>query len=159
MEDFVKDYEEDVLIGKAMNLMYVAHAEGVDKGGKPYFLHPLHIFQEAVKLTKDKRVWIVALLHDVIEDNELYSFSDIKSYGDDVLEAVKAITKSKEESYQAYVERVKGNSIARFVKILDLRHNSDLSRLGLNEVEILNKKVIERQKKYLDALTFLGELQ
>ena len=46
-----------------------AHKGQVDKGGAPYYLHPFHVADNC-KTEKQK---IVALLHDVIEDNDHYS--------------------------------------------------------------------------------------
>ncbi len=46
-----------------------------------------------------------------------------------VLEAVRLLTREKDVPYMAYIERLSGNQIARKVKLADLEHNSDLTRL------------------------------
>ena len=52
--------------------------------------------------------------------------------------------------YIDYVKKIKTDSIARQVKIADLKHNSDLSRFNN-----INEKILERSKKYQEALEVL----
>ncbi len=66
--------------------------------------------------------------------------------------AVCAITKIQGEDYSAYIERVKVNPLAREVKIADLKHNMDLSRL-LSVTE----KDLARVEKYKMALSILED--
>ncbi|MCL6577667.1 HD domain-containing protein [Kyrpidia sp.] len=111
----------------ALRIAKQAHAGQTDKGGWPYIEHPLAV-ASMVHGSKEK---IVALLHDVCEDSDI-ALEDLRAAGfdDDVIEAVRAITKMKGESYDAYLARVAANPIARAVKIADLRHNCDLSRIS-----------------------------
>lgn len=94
----------------------------------------------------------VAYLHDVIEDTEL-SLEDLREYGfsEEVLKAVDVITKKKGQDYQIYLNSVKENKLARVVRLADLRHNSDLTRL-IN----ITEKDIERKEKYQKAIDFLN---
>lgn len=94
----------------------------------------------------------VAYLHDVIEDTEL-TLEDLREYGfsEEVLKAVDVITKKKGQDYQTYLNSVKENKLARVVKLADLRHNSDLTRL-IN----ITEKDIERKEKYQKAIDFLN---
>ena len=92
----------------------------------------------------------VAWLHDSVEDTET-TFDDLIYYfGSSVAQAVDAITKRKGESYSEYLNRVKANPIARLVKIADLSHNMDLSRLLK-----ITEKDLERKAKYIKAKEFL----
>lgn len=94
----------------------------------------------------------VAYLHDVIEDTEL-TLEDLREYGfsEEVLKAVDVITKKKGQDYQTYLNSVKENKLARVVKLADLGHNSDLTRL----IDITEKD-IERKEKYQKAIDFLN---
>ena len=56
----------------------------------------------------------------------------------------------KGESYDKYLSRVKANPIARLVKIADLTHNMDLSRLP-----VVTEKDLARKEKYVKAKAFL----
>jgi len=60
-------------------------------------------------------------------------------------------TKKKGENYQSYLNSVKKNELARVVKLADLRHNSDLTRLAK-----VTEKDIERKEKYQKAIDFLN---
>ena len=94
----------------------------------------------------------VAYLHDVIEDTTL-TLLDLKKEGfsKNIIEAVDILTKKKGQDYQSYLNLVKTNELARVVKLADLRHNSDLTRLPL-----ITEKDLERNKKYSSAITFLN---
>ena len=75
-------------------------------------------------------VQAAALLHDVVEDTEV-TLEDIRNAGfpQEVVEAVGILTRDKSIEYLDYVRGVKGNPIAKKVKLLDLAHNSDPTRL------------------------------
>ncbi len=114
------------LTKKAMKIAYEAHKDQYDKGGVPYIFHPYHI---AEQLTEEYDI-CVALLHDVVEDTEV-TLEDIAQAGfpNEIVEAVGLLTKTKGEDYFQYVKRIKENPVARKVKLLDLKHNSDPTRL------------------------------
>ena len=124
-----------------------AHKGQVDKAGKPYILHPLHVMKR-VSTENEK---IVALLHDVIEDTDC-TMEDLRKAGfsETVLEALSLMTHDKAVPYMDYVAKIKENPIARAVKIADLYHNMDLTRIP-NPTE----KDYERLEKYKAALRYL----
>ena len=71
---------------------------------------------------------------------------------DDIIDAVKLLTKDRKNyNRQAYFSTIKENPIALPVKIADLLHNSELSRLISN----ISLDDIERTQFYLDELSFL----
>ncbi len=138
-------YSEKIKL--AMNISYNAHQNQLDKNGYPYFAHPLHL---AENMTCENST-IVALLHDVVEDTPL-TFDDIVNFGfgDIVVEALKLLTHDKGVNYMDYIEKIKGNDLARKVKVADLKHNLDLSRL----CTVTDKDMV-RAEKYKTALNIL----
>ena len=94
---------------------------------------------------------IVAVLHDAIEDSDL-KITDLVQQGfpDFIVKAIAAITKLDGEAYEDYILRVKSNAIARKVKIADLTHNMDISRIA-NPTE----KDFQRLEKYQKVLSQL----
>jgi len=62
------------------------------------------------------------------------------------------MTHDKSVPYMDYVARIGGNEIARTVKLADLRHNSDYTRL-----EEIDEKARARINKYMAALKLLSE--
>lgn len=131
----------------AMKIAYEAHHGQTDKNDIPYIYHPIHLAEQM----KDEETICVALLHDVVEDTDI-TFDDLEKNGftNGIIAALKLLTHDDAEPYLEYVARIKNNEIARQVKIADLRHNSDLSRL-----DNIDEKVIQRKKKYEKALEIL----
>ena len=127
---------------KAMNFCFKAHKDQVDKSGMPYVFHPFHVAEQMT----DEATTIVALLHDVVEDTD-YTLGDIaaEGFGKEILEAVALMTHEDDVPYLDYVAKLKDNPIARAVKLADLAHNSDLSRIG--EIDEETKQRLEKYKK------------
>ena len=134
---------------KALKLSFTAHKDQTDKSGMPYVFHPFHLAEQM----PDEDTTIVALLHDVIEDTP-YTLDDLRAMGfnEQVLDALALMTHDKQIPYMDYVAKIKGNKVARTVKLADLKHNSDLSRL--NNVD---EKAMKRIEKYRQAIALLSE--
>lgn len=134
---------------KAMKLCFEAHKDQVDKSGMPYVFHPFHLAEQMV----DESTAIVALLHDVVEDTE-YTLENLQNIGlsDEVCEAIALMTHDPAVPYLEYVAKIKENPIAKAVKLADLRHNSDLSRL-----DRIDEKTLARVEKYKAAIKLLSE--
>ncbi len=132
---------------KALKLCFDAHKDQKDKSGLPYVFHPFHLAEQM----DDENSVIVALLHDVVEDSDM-SFEDLESMGfnQEIIETLKLLTHEKDVDYFDYVNKIKENELAKKVKLADLRHNSDISRL-----EKISEKDVERRKKYLKAIKIL----
>lgn len=133
---------------KAYEIAKKAHLGQIDKAGEDYIKYP----EKVASFVNSDEEKAVAYLHDVIEDTEL-TLEDLREYGfsEEVLKAVDVITKKKGQDYQTYLNSVKENKLARVVKLADLRHNSDLTRL-IN----ITEKDIERKEKYQKAIDFLN---
>lgn len=134
---------------KSMTIAHYAHNNQVDKGGVPYVFHPYHL---AEQMDSEGAV-IVALLHDVAEDT-VWTIEDIDKQGfpKDVIDALKILTHSEDIDYLEYIRQIKNsiNPYVKPVKIADLRHNSDLSR-----VEDIDEKTVRRIEKYKEAIEIL----
>ncbi|MCR5794124.1 MAG: GTP pyrophosphokinase, partial [Solobacterium sp.] len=75
-----------------------------------------------------------------------------QGFSETVVEAVDSVTRRKGESYMEFVKRAAQNPIGRAVKIADLKHNMDISRIS-NPTE----KDYARLEKYKMALQYLQE--
>ena len=136
------------LTKKAMEICYRAHAGQLDKGGMPYVFHPIHVAEQM----EDEYSTCAALLHDTVEDggielSELYE----ADFPEEIVRTVDILTRREDEPYMEYIERLKENSLAVKVKLADLNHNSDMSRLN-----IITKWDIERKEKYEKAIEMLN---
>lgn len=132
---------------RAMRICYDAHHGQYDKSDVPYVFHPYHL---AEQMDTEEAV-CTALLHDVLEDTELTS-TDLLGLGipSDVVEALEALCHNTNVPYLSYVRALKQNPLARVVKIADLKHNSDLTRL--EGVTAADRRRVE---KYAKALAIL----
>ena len=137
------------LTKKALKLCFEAHKEQVDKSGMPYVFHPFHLAEQMT----DEATTVVALLHDVVEDTAT-TFEDLEKQGfsDEIINALKLLTHDKGVPYMDYVAEIKTNRIATVVKLADLRHNSDLTRL-----DVIDEKALNRKEKYEKAIKLLEE--
>lgn len=136
---------------KAMILCYEAHDGQKDKSGLPYVFHPFHLAEQM----DDESGTVVALLHDVVEDTDR-TIEDIKSagFGQDVIDALMLLTHDDNVPYLDYIRMIKTDPLATKVKLADLAHNSDLTRLDREPTE----KDLERIEKYrLSRKILLGE--
>ena len=137
------------LIKKAALVAYNAHAGQTDKAGMPYIFHPFHV---AEQMTDEISV-CVALLHDVVEDTAV-TFGELeKQFPWEVADAVKLLTREEGEDYFEYIAKIKADPVAMAVKIADLKHNLDLSRLP---EEMRTQAALECCKKYERALEMLS---
>lgn len=138
-----------LLYQQALAIAKDAHKGQVDKAGVDYIQHPLFV----ASLVEGELAKTVALLHDVVEDSD-WTLEDLRKEGlpEEVVQAVGIITKKRNENYEEYILRVKQNPLARQVKLADLKHNSDLSRLA-NVTDRDRKRVAKYQK----AISFLSE--
>ena len=136
---------------KALKLCFEAHKEQKDKSGLPYVFHPFHLAEQM----EDEESTVVALLHDVAEDTD-HTLEDIAAMGfsRNVMEALALLTHDEAVPYMEYVKALRNNLIARRVKLADLRHNSDLSRLDADQID---EKALARVNKYAEAIKRLEE--
>lgn len=137
----------------AIALAAMAHQGQVDKGGAPYILHPLRVM--AALENRRAEIQMAGVLHDVPEDNPFYPVITLwqMGYPTEVIDALDALTKRRDEDYETFISRCGANMIARMVKIEDLRDNVDLSRISRRRA--LAEEDLARQGKYAKALDFL----
>ena len=135
------------LTKKAMIFAYQAHQGQTDKSGLPYIYHPMHIAEQM----EDESTTVCALLHDVVEDTH-YTLEDLikQGYPSEIIEALSLLTHNKGIPYMDYVRKINSNKIASTVKLADLQHNSDLSRL-----EVIDDDALKRIEKYRKAMQIL----
>jgi (p)ppGpp synthase/HD superfamily hydrolase len=111
---------------RALEIALQAHKGQRQKNGSPYVLHPLHLLHQ-VETDEQK---IVAVLHDVVEDSEV-TLDDLRAEGftGSILGALDLLTRRDTDDYDVYIERIHHNELARTVKLADLKHNMDITRI------------------------------
>lgn len=135
----------------ALRLCFTAHKDQVDKTGMPYVFHPFHLAEQMETETEVA----CALLHDVVEDTD-YSFEDLREMGfpNEIIEVLTLLTHEKGVPYMDYVKRLSTNPIARKIKLADLKHNSDTTRL-----DEIDEYALQREAKYREATAYLENVK
>lgn len=132
----------------AMEIAYTAHHGQKDKGGMPYIFHPYHLAEQMDTETEIT----AALLHDVVEDTE-WTLEELEQAGisQEVLKVLALLTHPRGMPYMDYIRRLLPDPTARKIKLADIRHNGDFTRL-----EAVNGPKAEYFKnKYREATALL----
>ena len=134
---------------RAIEIALEAHKGALDKGGNPYILHPLRLM---LQMDSEEEM-IVAILHDVVEDSEKWSFDKLhkEGFSKKIINSLRSVTKENEnEDYEKFIDRSVKDKIGRKVKIADISDNLDISRL--KEVTYKDILRINKYKKALEKL-------
>lgn len=131
----------------ALQLAFEAHKNQTDRGGIPYIYHPIHLAEQMM----DEKTIVVALLHDVAEDSD-YTIEDMENmgFGFSIIRALRLLKHEKGVPYMEYIKLIKQDDIARIVKLADLQHNCNLSRLP-----VIMGEDVKRVEKYKAAIKLL----
>lgn len=132
----------------AMEIAYSAHQGQKDKGGMPYVFHPYHLAEQM-----DTEVEITAaLLHDVVEDTA-WTFEALEQAGisQEILKVLDLLTHPRGMPYMEYIKRLLPNPTARKIKLADIRHNGDFTRLEATD----GAKAAYFKNKYREATMLL----
>ncbi|MBE6852292.1 MAG: bifunctional (p)ppGpp synthetase/guanosine-3',5'-bis(diphosphate) 3'-pyrophosphohydrolase [Ruminococcus sp.] len=140
------------LTNKAMKIAYEAHHGQHDINGIPYVFHPYHVAEQM----KDELSVCVALLHDVVEDTDITMDMLEKEFPAEVINALRLMTHEKGTDYYEYIKKIRSNPIAKAVKLADIAHNSDFSRI-VSETPETDAKKEHWKEKYSKALSILNE--
>lgn len=133
------------------------HRGQTDRAGVDYFKGHLSTVAANVSSNTTK---CVGYLHDSLEDIpsmtpwnlcERLALAGLPlEWIVDIVDAVKVLTRKPGEEYFEYLENVANHPIARDVKIADMTHNSDLSR-----IKNPNKYDRMRRDKYMVGILYL----
>lgn len=145
---------DERLIEKTIDFIKEAHRGQVDKGGQPYYRHPLRVMMRlGAEATAAEK--IAALLHDVVEDTglELEGLRET-GYSEEVIEIVRLVSENHFPglTYLQHIEALVslGNVSAMRVKLADVADNLAPSRVAAlpEELQYLVDRY-ERARKIL----------
>jgi (p)ppGpp synthase/HD superfamily hydrolase len=96
---------------------------------------------------------VVAVLHDVLEDSPITpdQLRD-EGFSKEVVAALECLTRREGETYEVFIERAKGNPLARRVKLADIVDNMNIRRIGH-----LTDRDLPRLRRYHRAWQTLSE--
>lgn len=123
----IENAGQKIMVAKAMATLY--HG-GQKYGQLPYTWHLEAVRREVTELLNScskgevcrlfiRKAIILSLLHDSGEDTVMTEATVREEFGEEIVEAWKAITRSKGESYEEYMARVLENDLALVCKFAD----------------------------------------
>ena len=147
-----KNYDLE-MIEKAYRLAEASHEGQFRKTGEAYIEHPLAVAGILAELGMDSTCIAAAIMHDVVEDTD-YTLEDLSKMGypSEVIDVLRLLTHAPEVPYFDYVKAISVNPIAKQVKLADLAHNSDVTRL-----DEIDERAVTRTEKYKKAIVMLSE--
>ena len=117
-------------------------------GGDDYITHPIAVCEIVKSQGFDESCQIAALFHDLLEDTDATEQEILKYGNEEILTAVKLLTKVKGYDMAQYIGAIKENRIAFAVKAADRLHNLQCA-LITNE-EFKRKYILETVDWYMD---------
>lgn len=143
-----------LLVDAARLVATAAHAGQVDKGGAPYIEHPAFVADRVRELGGDEVAVAAAWLHDVVEDTPVSLDALASVFHADVVDTVDGVTRRRGEEYGEFVARAILGGRSRLVKLADVEHNLDVSRLpgggvDLSEADVARLVRYERARNVL----------
>lgn len=137
--------EKHQRLAEAIGFAAKKHAGQVRKDGTPYIYHPLKVAELVKDSGYEIKYQIVAILHDVLEDTDATE-SEVKEFGEDVLVAVKLLTRPEGMLEGDYVNAILGNHMAAVVKNADKIHN--MFDVAYNPDKLWGKRYVEKVQYY-----------
>ena len=138
-----------LLTKKAMKIAYEAHKNQYDISGVPYIFHPMIVASSM----QDEITTCVALLHDVAEDTEISLEQLAEEFPESIMEPLRLLTHKEGTDYFEYIKKIKINKNAMKVKLSDIKHKMDESRIV--GVDVPKEKLDWWRFKYKRALEIL----
>ena len=117
-------------------------------GGDEYISHPIAVYEMIKKQGYGEDYQITALFHDLLEDTDTTEEEILFYSNQNVLLAVKLLTKEKGYDIKNYIDGIKANPIAFAVKSADRLHN--LQCALVTSTEFKRKYILETVDWYLD---------
>jgi (p)ppGpp synthase/HD superfamily hydrolase len=138
-------------LARAIRIAAEAFEKTIDKGGSPYILHCLAVMEGVRHL--GCTAMTAGVLHDLLEDCPSWHAERLQQEGfsADAVALIELLTHRQDEEYASYIGRIAACPEAKAIKLADLMHNMNLTRLpGLSE------RALERLQKYHQAYHLLS---
>lgn len=139
------------LFTSEIQLITTAHSGQFDKGGKPYYLHPISVMKRLPDVSDDVR--IAALFHDLFEDTSITA-NDLRDFGynENIITMVGLVTRKPGLTYMEFIQSIvdSGNKGAIMIKIADNEDNIDPNRIA--QIPPEQQGIVKRYAKSLKLL-------
>jgi len=135
-------------IQRALTFATKKHAGQKRIGGDDYITHPIAVCELVKERGFGEDYQIAALFHDLLEDTDATEDEILKYGNEEILTAVKLLTKKKGYVMSEYISAIKENHVAFAVKAADRLHN--LRCALVTDDEFKRKYILETVDWYLD---------
>lgn len=115
--------KDDDKLQSALDFAEKKHRGQTRLGGQPYISHPIAVAEIVRSKGYGLDYQITALFHDLLEDADATEREIAELGGQEVLTAVKLLTKTPGYVMEEYISAIRGNPIAFAVKGADRLHN------------------------------------
>ena len=139
----------ELTIKNAISFAEMAHLGQVDRAGVDYMNHVMAVYKNAKSMGGSDVALISAILHDTVEDTEATIEEIEMCFGSDIARVVSLVTKVG-ASDADYYAGIKSDKDATLVKIADMTHNRDMTRL-----DVIGPDDIARVEKYKKWYSYL----
>lgn len=139
---------DDERYQKALEFATLKHQGQYRKGGDPYIVHPVAVSEYVKQQGYGIDYQITGLFHDLLEDTDATEQEILLYSNQEVLNAVKLLTKPQNYVMKDYISAIKQNDIAFAVKNADRLHN--LQSAFCTSEEFKRKYVLETVDWFLD---------
>ena len=160
----LSEYNPDAIsdVKKAYDYASYLHNGQVRQSGEPYISHPLNVAYILSEMHADSDTVCAGLLHDVLEDTETTREDLLEmGYSEFTVSTIETLTRGEKEDYDDYIERIikSNNKIALEVKLADLKHNMDISRIKNPTPKDLERVEKRYRKAFIKISNKLEELK
>ena len=141
------------------------HEGQTRRGGLAYITHPIAVAAFLDSQGFDERYILTGLFHDLLEDTDATEEEILALSSEEVLTAVKLLTKSEGYVMSEYMAGIVANPIAREVKAADRIHNLSCAHECSEEFRVryikesidwyidLSPKIAKVTKRLIDTLS------
>jgi len=124
------------------------HSGQFRKGGEEYITHPEAVAEMLKEKNYSEDYQIAGLFHDLLEDTDATEAEIAALGGEEVLKAVKLLTKTPGYRMEDYIAGIRQNPMAMAVKAADRLHN--LRCAVVADEKFRRKYIAETEAWYLD---------
>ena len=110
-------------LARAIALAATAHDGQTRREGTPYIYHPMQVAYLVKEAGLSTKYQVIAVLHDILEDTSTPEDAMREPFGEEIVEAVRALSRRENEDMEVYVARVLANHDAAIVKQFDIISN------------------------------------
>ena len=135
---------------KALQLAKLKHQGQKRRNGEPYIVHPIRVAESLTDKGYPDSYHVVGLFHDLLEDTDTTEAEILDIASQEVLDAVRLLTRQKGDDHAKYIKKILENPIAKAVKEQDRIDNlRDCAKLIESNPAFVERYLEDTRKYFL----------